>query len=132
MNIVGTGIDIIDISRFGKAAEEKGEKFLQRIFTEEELKYVNGKKTRFMHMAGKFAAKEAVKKAIPDGARIGLNWSDIEILNSDDGKPYVRLHGEAEQLVKEKGPLRVFVSISHTRDAAVSNAMVVKDDTRTH
>jgi holo-[acyl-carrier protein] synthase len=127
VNILGTGIDIVDINRFEKAAKEKGEKFLRRIFTPEELKITDAKKTRFVHMAGKFAAKEAVKKAIPDGAKIGLNWRDLEILNSSDGKPYVRLHGEAELLVKKNGPFRVLVSISHTRDAAVSNAMVVKD-----
>ena len=127
MNIIGTGIDAVEIERFEKAVKEKEEKILQRIFTPEELKYVGGKRARFMHMAGKFAAKEAVKKALPDGARIGLSWADIEILNSEDGKPYVRLHGEAERLAMEKGPFKVLVSISHTRNTAISNAMVVKN-----
>jgi holo-[acyl-carrier protein] synthase len=129
MSIIGTGIDVVEIGRFEKAVREKEDKFLCRIFTPEELKYVDAKKTRFMHLAGKFAAKEAVKKAIPDGAKIGLNWSDIEILNGSDGKPYVRLHGEAERLAKKNGLGKVLVSISHTRDVAVSNAMVVKNDT---
>ncbi|MGB2630867.1 MAG: holo-ACP synthase [Candidatus Omnitrophota bacterium] len=127
MNIIGTGIDAVEIERFEKAVKEKEGKILQRIFTLEELKYVGGKRARFMHMAGKFAAKEAVKKALPDGARIGLSWADIEILNGEDGKPYVRLHGEAERLAKEKGPFKVLVSISHTRNTAISNAMVVKN-----
>jgi holo-[acyl-carrier protein] synthase len=127
MNIIGTGIDAVEISRFEKAMREKEEKFLQRIFTGDELKYVNGRRGRFMHMAGRFAAKEAVKKALPDGAKIGLNWADIEILNGTDGKPYVRLHGEALRLAEENGPFEVLVSISHTRNVAISNAMVVKN-----
>jgi holo-[acyl-carrier protein] synthase len=128
MNIIGTGIDAVEIDRFEKAAREKGEKFLERIFTRKEMEYVDAKKVRFMHLAGKFAAKEAVKKALPDGARIGLNWSEIEILNGMDGKPFVRLHGEAERLAKENGPFEVLVSISHTRNTAISNAMVVRND----
>jgi holo-[acyl-carrier protein] synthase len=127
MSIIGTGIDVVEVDRFEKAVKEKEDKFLHRIFTPEELEYAGGKKTRFMHMAGKFAAKEAVKKAIPDGAKIGLSWSDIEILNNSDGKPYVRLHGEAERLAKGNGSVTVLVSISHTRNVAVSNAMVVKN-----
>ena len=129
MSIIGTGIDAVDIARFEKAVKEKENRFLQRIFTQEELRYIDTKRTRVVHMAGKFAAKEAVKKALPDGARIGLSWSDIEILNSQDGKPYVRLHGEAERLAEEKGPFTVLVSISHTRSTAISNAMVVKNGT---
>lgn len=132
MSINGIGVDAVEIDRFERAVREKGERFLQRVFTREELKYVDGKKTRFVHMAGKFAAKEAVKKALPDGARIGLNWADIEILNSEDGKPYVKLHGEAEQLAREMGPLEVLISISHTRNVAISNAMVVKNGARTY
>ncbi|MFQ5952496.1 MAG: holo-ACP synthase [Candidatus Omnitrophota bacterium] len=129
MKIIGTGIDAVEIGRFEHAVKEKEEKFLQRIFTSEELKYIGTRKARFVHMAGRFAAKEAVKKALPDGARIGLSWADIEILNNEDGKPYVRLHGEAEQLAKENGPFEVLVSISHTRNTAISNAMVVKNGT---
>ena len=77
-------------------------------------------------MAGKFAAKEAVKKALPDGAKIGLAWADIEILNYGDGKPYVRLHGEARNIQEEEGLSDIIVSISHTKDIALSNAMAVK------
>jgi len=79
-----------------------------------------------MHMAGKFAAKEAVKKALPDGARIGLNWPEIEILNDEDGKPYTCLHGTAKGLLKEHGLESVLVSISHTKEVAVSNAIGVE------
>ncbi|MEA3489537.1 MAG: holo-ACP synthase [Candidatus Omnitrophota bacterium] len=127
MNIAGIGIDAVDVERFGKAVDQWGEEFLKKIFTPGELDYAGTKKARIMHMAGKFAAKEAVKKALPDGAEIGLNWADIEILNGDDGKPYAELHGHARSLMERFNLSRVFVSISHTRDLATSNAMVVKD-----
>jgi holo-[acyl-carrier protein] synthase len=127
MSIVGIGIDTVDINRFRKAVTQRGKNFLNRIFTDKELEYAENKKAYHMHMAGKFAAKEAVKKALPEGARIGLNWPSIEILNSEDGKPYARLHGHAKDIMDEFGLTRVLVSISHTDDLATSNAMVVKD-----
>jgi len=127
MNIVGIGIDAVDIERFRKAAEDRGEAFLRKIFTAKELEYANGKRANAIHMAGKFAAKEAVKKAIPDGAEIGMNWPEIEILNGDDGKPYALLHGRAKELMERHGLSNIFVSVSHTGDLAISNAMAVKN-----
>ncbi len=127
MNIAGIGIDAVNIERFHKAVGQRGEGFLRRIFTPKELEYGGTKKAYSAHMAGKFAAKEAVKKALPDGARIGLNWLDIEILNSGDGKPHAVLHGQARELMEKFNLSQVFVSISHTRDLATSNAMVVKN-----
>ena len=127
MKVIGIGIDSVDIERFRKASEDYGIKFLEKIFTTRELEYAGTKKNNLIHMAGKFAAKEAVKKAIPDGAEIGLRWPDIEILNSEDGKPYAALHGEAEKLMKKHNLTDVLVSISHTHKVAVSNAVVMKD-----
>jgi len=134
MNVVGIGIDTVDIERFEKAARDKGENFLKKIFTEKEMEYAEAKKSPFIfvHMAGKFAAKEAVKKALPEGAEIGLRWFDIEILNDGEGKPYACLHGKAETLMKKFNLARVLVSISHTKDFAVSNAVVMKDGPETH
>ena len=127
MSVIGIGIDTVDIKRFREAVTRRGKNFLDRIFTERELEYAESKKSSYMHMAGKFAAKEAVKKALPEGARIGLNWPDIEILNSEDGKPYAILHGHARKIMDEFGLTSVLVSISHTDDLATSNAMAVKD-----
>lgn len=127
MSVLGIGTDIVDIKRFVRTVEKRGDSFLKRIFTEKELAYAENKKFFHEHMAGKFAAKEAVKKALPDGVRIGLNWSEIEILNSSDGKPYVELHGRAKEIMKEFNLTRVLVSVSHTDEIATSNAMAVKD-----
>lgn len=125
MNIVGIGIDAVKIERFKKAVSKNGENFLKRIFTEKELEYCTSKAAWAVHMSGKFAAKEAVKKALPNGIDIGLNWFDIEILNGKDGKPYAVLHGRAEKVAKKFHISQVLVSISHTRELAVSNAIGV-------
>jgi len=127
MNVAGIGIDAVEIERFSKALEKWGENFLKKIFTRKELEYAGGKKGYAMHMAGKFAAKEAVKKTLPDGAEIGLNWANIEILNGKDGKPHVCLHGHAERLMKKFNLSQVYVSISHTEKLAIANAIGVKN-----
>ncbi len=125
MNVAGIGIDSVDVKRFREAVEQWGERFVKKIFTEKEIKYAQTKVDRYIHMAGKFAAKEAVKKALPDGAEIGLAWTEIEILNSDDGKPYASLNGHAAVLGERSGLEQVLVSISHTRKVAVSNAIAI-------
>ncbi|HNX90459.1 MAG TPA: holo-ACP synthase [Candidatus Omnitrophota bacterium] len=130
MNVIGLGIDSVDVKRIAAACRDKKKKFLKKIFTDDELRHAAGKRNKkvyFMHLAGKFAAKEAVKKALPDGADIGMAWYDIEILNDKRGKPYVRLHGGAEKIMKKFKLTRVLVSISHTDDIAVSNAVVIKN-----
>ena len=127
MSVVGIGLDIVDIKRFGRIVQERGKSFLEKIFTEKELKYAENKKFFHAHMAGKFAAKEAVKKALPEGERIGLRWTDIEVLNHADGKPYVELYGQALEIMRDFKLTRVLVSVSHTDDIATSNSMVVKD-----
>lgn len=129
MNVTGIGIDAVEIERFKKALDQWGENFLKKIFTQKELEYAGGKKSYAMHMAGKFAAKEAVKKAIPDGAEIGLNWADMEILNGKDGKPHACLHGHAASLAKKFNLSQVYVSISHTEKLAIANAIGVKNGT---
>lgn len=127
MTVAGIGIDAVEIKRFQKAVEDYGDNFLKKIFTSKEMEYAKTKKAFYMHMSGKFAAKEAVKKALPDGIEIGLKWSDIEILNSEDGKPFAVLHGNAKRLMEKFNLSRVFVSISHTETIATANAMAVEN-----
>lgn len=132
MTVLGIGIDTVDIERFENAVKEKGKRFLERIFTEDELKYAEKKKHTYTHMAGKFAAKEAVKKALPNGVEVGLGWPDIEIANDADGKPYAVLHGQAKKIKEKFNIAQVLVSISHTHRVAVSNAVVIQDGQGTH
>lgn len=113
--IRGCGIDIVEIARLKKAVERWGDDFLQRVFTTRELEYSRSKKFPFQHLAGRFAAKEAVFKALGPGRR--LNFKDIEILNKPDGGPFC-LVGESKE--------PIHISLSHSDHHAIACAVVEK------
>jgi holo-[acyl-carrier protein] synthase len=115
--IVGTGVDITEVNRIKKAIQKWGEAFLDRIFTDEELINAKTRGSLYQHLAGRFAAKEAVFKALGDAE---LNWKDVEVLNDSDGKPFCKILNS-----KGKG-VEVIVSISHVKNYAVANAIVTK------
>jgi len=122
--IEGTGIDIIEIGRVKKAIKKLGNRFLSKVFTEGEIKYCKKKRFPEIHFAGRFAAKEAIAKAIGTGFwRGGLRWKDVEIMKVKDGRADVRL---AEGLKKRLKVKRIFVSMSHCQNYAVANAIVIK------
>jgi len=115
--MVTTGVDITEVRRLRQAVEKWGEVFLRRIFTDIELENAKKRGSLYQHLAGRFAAKEAIFKALGE-ARLG--WKDVEILNDPQGKPYCKiLHG----LAKNKD---VQVSISHVKNYAVANAIVAQ------
>lgn len=122
--IKGIGIDIIEIERIKKAVE-KNEKFLHRIFTEQELLFFSAKHYQLNTIAGNFAAKEAVMKAMGTGLR-DFKWVDIEILRDELGKPIVHLHKNAREIVEKQGISEIMVSISHSRDYAVAQAIALE------
>lgn len=120
------GTDIIEIERIKQTMEDMEDAFKERVFTESEIEYCESrKKQKYQHYAARFAAKEAVFKAIsvmiPD--KYGINWKDIEILNDDTGKPYVNILNHD---IKSED---VDVSISHCREYAVANAIFTIRDT---
>ncbi len=117
--ILRTGVDMIEITRLRETVQRRGEHFLARIFTPAERVECG---ENFQSLAARFAAKEAVSKAL--GTGIGdVSWQDIEILRADSGAPMLKLHGYAEKLAAEMGLSNWSVSLSHTRKHAV--AMVV-------
>jgi holo-[acyl-carrier protein] synthase len=122
--IVGIGTDIVEVKRIAKSAEKYGDKFLNKIFTENELRSATGKKNKFQHLAGKFAAKEAVVKSLAECCARGFNWHDMEILNNENGAPYVVLHGKFSEYVSDGKSLKI--SISHTDTHAVAFAVLEK------
>jgi holo-[acyl-carrier protein] synthase len=110
------GLDIIEIARIRAALARHGGRFLRRIYTPREIEYCAG---RVDSLAARFAAKEAVAKAL--GCGIGeISWTDIEILNDDAGAPILHLHGAAERLASEMGLRSWRVSLTHTRDTAAA------------
>ena len=111
-----TGVDIIEISRIRDVLNSYQTRFLKRIFTDAEIAYCRG---RAPNLAGRFAAKEAIMKALGTGIR-GVGWKDIEISRKESGAPYVLLHGRAARRADILGLNDVSLSISHSRDHAVA------------
>lgn len=124
--IIGTGIDIIEVERMKKALDAWGERFLKRVFTQRELDYVNTKKFPCENLAARFACKESVLKAFGD-TRKGIRLKSIEVLNDAKGKPEIVLHGEAKEFASKNRLDKIIVTMSHTRNYAVSNVILWRD-----
>ncbi|MDD2751909.1 MAG: holo-ACP synthase [Candidatus Omnitrophica bacterium] len=115
--MITTGVDITEVRRLRQAVEKWGEVFLDRIFTKVELENAKKRGSLYQHLAGRFAAKEAIFKALGN-ARLG--WKDVEILNDPEGRPYCKISND---LARNKD---VQVSISHVKNYAVANAIVTQ------
>ena len=118
--ILGMGIDIIEIERIKGVFEKRGEKFIKRVYTEDELKYCHTFAEPFTHLAARFSAKEAYYKAVGFGV---ISFHEIEVYNLPTGKPEIRLHGETKARWEGLGSPRVHVSLSHNR--LMATAVVV-------
>ncbi len=111
-------MDITEVRRLRQAVEKWGKGFLNRVFTKEELENAKTRGSFYQHLAGRFAAKEAVFKALGD---IGLTWKEVQILNDAEGKPHCKiLNG------KNKNK-KVHISISHVKNYAVANAIIIQE-----
>lgn len=117
------GIDIVEIKRIEKVIE-KNEKFLERFFTKNEIEYFKSKNLKTQTIAGNFTAKEAISKALGTGIR-NFKLSDIEVLRDELGCPYVNVYNNLENIIRDKNIKEIKVSISHSRDYAVSNAILI-------
>jgi len=120
--IIGIGVDVIEVSRIRRLMERKGDRLHGRVFTDIEMDAAKG--GHYEKLAGRFAAKEAVSKALGQGIS-GIGWNEIEIRKAPSGKPYVQLSGRAETLARELGVSTVLISISHTDTLAVAFAVAV-------
>jgi holo-[acyl-carrier protein] synthase len=125
MTIIGVGMDIVETKRIADSIARFGDRFLQRVFTEGELAYSNSMKLPHLHLAARFAAKEAISKAFGTGIGHEMGWRDLEIVRSPGGAPKVVLHGKAEAYAKARGVETVHVSLSHTAEYGAANAVVV-------
>ncbi|MBI2170559.1 MAG: holo-ACP synthase [Chloroflexi bacterium] len=118
------GIDIIEIDRISQTLLRFGHRFLRRIYTEAEIAYCRG---RAPQLASRFAAKEAMMKALGTGIR-GVGWRDIEVVRARGGAPSIRLHGRAAQVAERQGVLHSALSLSHSREYAVASVVIEKRD----
>ncbi len=123
MSVLAHGVDMVDCGRLQQAIGRHREKFLHRVFTPAELEYSLGSKRETEHLAGRFAAKEAVLKVLGTGWRSGINWTDVEVRNAPSGQPYVTLSGRPLEIAQQLGITHILISISHIDTHAIASAV---------
>jgi holo-[acyl-carrier protein] synthase len=123
--VYGIGVDLVKIRRIEEAVNRWSQRFLNRIFTPIEQEYSYRQKQPFLHLAGRFAVKEAVLKALGTGLRSGVRWVEIEVVNQPSGKPEVRVSGKVKKLLQQHRIDAIHVSISHDTDYAVGQAVLI-------
>ena len=124
--LLGLGSDLIDVDRIAGVLERQGDRFLDRVFTDEERAYCFGMKYPHKHLAVRFAAKEVVSKAFTTGIGAELGWKAISVYHGSRHEPLVRLDEKGEALLKQVGGTHVLLTLSHTDTAAMAVAAVVK------
>jgi holo-[acyl-carrier protein] synthase len=122
--IVGTGIDIAEVPRIGKAIERFQGRFLERIYTAGEMRYCDSKANRVERYAARFAAKEAAMKALGTGWNHGVRWRDCEVVRMPGGRPSIVFHGKAAEFAARLGVKNSALSISHTVDQAIAQVIL--------
>jgi holo-[acyl-carrier protein] synthase len=126
--IVGTGIDITEISRIQNSLDRFGQRFLDRIYTPAEQAYCLRKRKAAESLAARFAAKEAGAKALGTGISHGVSWLEIEVVREPSGRPTLQFHGRAAKFAERLGATRASLSLTHTGELAM--ASVILEDTR--
>ena len=118
--IVGTGIDIAEVPRVAESIQRFGDRFLQRVFTEGEIRYCDSKANRAERYAARFAAKEAAMKALGTGWNHGVRWRDVEVFRELGRRPTIKFHGKAAEFAARMLTKNISLSISHTPQQAIA------------
>ena len=126
--IVGLGTDIVEIVRIGRMIERHGELFLNRVYTQEEIRYCQKRRECYQHYAGRWAAKEAVMKTLGTGFTRGVSLRDIEVQALKSGQPKLNIRGAARDQAEQLGIDEILITISHCRAYATATAIAVRRD----
>lgn len=122
--IVGSGIDLVEISRIQQSLERFGKRFLDRVYTAAEQAYCLRKRNAAESLAARFAAKEAGAKALGTGISRGVSWLEIEVVREPGGRPAIRFHGRAAEIARHLGVANVALSITHTGTLSMASVVV--------
>ena len=122
--ILGTGIDITEVPRVAESISRFGTRFLQRVYTEGEIRYCESKANRVERYAARFAAKEAAMKALGTGWSRGIRWRDIEVYRQPGSRPTIRFHGKASEFAARMGVTNIALSLSHTAEQAIASVIM--------
>lgn len=126
--IVGHGVDVVDLAEFAAMIASSGELFVDRCFTEHEKAYAGEGPNRCSRLAARFAAKEAVLKAVGTGWSNGISWKDVEIIHQSSGAPLVNVSGSLARFAAGRKISRFLVSLSHTKNLAIASVIALGDD----
>ena len=125
MKVIGIGIDVVEVERVKASLEEFSERFLNRVFTEAEQIYCQSQKKPELHLAARFAAKEAIAKAFGTGIGKEIGWLDMEIFRRPSGEPEAKLSGGGAKYADLRGVQQVMVSLTHAKQYAAANAVIL-------
>lgn len=120
MSVIGIGTDIVKVPRIKRLLKKRGDKFAQRILHENELEIFNKHNSPANYLAKRFAAKEALSKALGTGIAKGISFEEIEVINNEDGKPLLVLHGAALGISNQLGVEKLFISLSDEKKYAIA------------
>ncbi|MGH7128998.1 MAG: holo-ACP synthase [Planctomycetaceae bacterium] len=125
LSILGLGTDIVEIVRIGRMIERHGEQFLERVFTEDEIRYCARRRECYQHYAGRWAAKEAVMKTFGTGFIRGIGWQEIEVCSEKSGRPTIRTRGATREFAQRMGIEEILITISHCKAYATATAIAL-------
>lgn len=118
--VSGIGVDIVEVATVADSIRDYGIRYLERIFTPQEIEYCEAVPISLQRYAARLAAKEAAMKALSTGWAEDVEWLDFEVVNESSGQPILRVHGNAAQLIKDRGISKMWVSLSHISDYAIA------------
>jgi holo-[acyl-carrier protein] synthase len=122
--LIGTGVDLIEVERIAQSIERYGERFLRRIYTDDEIAYCSRRRSSAESFAARFAAKEAGAKALGTGISRGVTWSEFQVERQPGGRPVLALRGRAAVLARELGVKTISLSLTHTGSLAMASVMM--------
>jgi holo-[acyl-carrier protein] synthase len=125
MEIIGLGLDATEIDRIGESIERYGDRFLRRVFTDQEIAYCRRKRDAAPSFAARFAAKEAAMKALGTGFSQGVYWTGIEVVRRF-GPPKLQFHGGAAARAQAMGATSSLLTLTHSRDLAIAHVMLMR------
>ena len=124
--LIGLGADVIEVARIRGVMDRQGERFLARVFTDEERDYCLRMSQPHKHLAARFAAKEAVSKCFTTGIGAELGWRSVSVYHGERNQPLVRLDEKGEALLKEVGATEIILTLSHTDTVAMAVAALIR------
>ena len=126
-DVKGVGVDLAQIPRLRRVVERWDDRFLRRVFTDDEIAYCRRRRDPIPHLAARFAAKEATLKALGTGLSMGVNWRELEVRRERGQAPTMVLSGRCREIAESKGGRRVLLSLTHDGEYAMAQAMLIAD-----